>query len=242
MTDHIYKYPRLYLNAPFAKNAKISLEEEHVHYLRNVLRKTSGDSVRFFNGQDGEWLASLNDLGKKKGEVTFVECIKEQPEVRAPLHLFFSPIKKQRMDFLIEKAVELGVTGLHPVLMHRTENRKLNDKRIHMQIIEAAEQCERLDVPELYPIVSLAEVLGGSYDYPLYACMERSVVTCLISSKGYKEGAGFIIGPEGGFDPQECSMIERSENVCSLSLGDEILRAETAALTCLSYAKLSTIT
>ncbi|MGH1374829.1 MAG: RsmE family RNA methyltransferase [Alphaproteobacteria bacterium] len=242
MIDHIYKYPRLYLNAPFAKNAKISLREEHIHYLRNVLRKGNGDELRLFNGVDGEWLGALDDLGKKKGSVVLGECFKEQPTSGAELHLFFSPIKKQRMDFLIEKAVELGVSGLHPVLMNRTESRKVNENRIHMQIIEAAEQCERMDVPVLYPMQLLSDILVSEYDYPIYACVERNEASCVMAQNSYNKGAGFIIGPEGGFDPQECMMIEQSKYVRSLYLGDTILRAETAALTCLSYAKLSTIT
>ena len=169
MTKHIYKYPRLYLNEKFAENERIFLSIEHVHYLKNVLRKNKGDILRLFNGHDGEWLARIDELSKKICAVILTENIKNQPSVRASLNLYFSPIKKQRMDFLIEKAVELGVDGLYPVIMNRTENRKLNIERTRTQIIEAAEQCERMSLPMLHASQKFSDILSIK-EASIYIC------------------------------------------------------------------------
>ncbi len=244
MIDHIYKYPRLYINVPFSQGAEISLDAAHSHYLKNVLRKSVGDVLRVFNGRDGEWLASLKVLGKKNGSALLTEQIKQQPEISAPLYLFFAPIKKQRMDFLIEKSVELGVSGLYPVITNRTENRKLNEERMRSQIIEATEQCERLDLPTLHPAQKLPELLRMKetlfLEAPLFVCLERRELAAPLSSYSYEKGAAFLIGPEGGFDDQEVESLIAAENIRLVDLGDTILRAETAAIACLSYAKMLT--
>lgn len=238
MTSSLYKHPRLYLNAAFAKNAVIALEQAQHHYLRNVLRKQGGDLLRLFNGVDGEWLARITNMGKKASEVTLEECVKVQPNEYRPIHLYFSPIKKQRMDILIEKAVELGVSDIHPVLMNRTVLRKLNTERLNAQIIEASEQCERMDIPTLYPMCTMAEVMaeGGR---SIYVCLERSDETKALSLCDMDSEVAFLVGPEGGFDDHEIGMILANESVVPVSLGENILRAETAAIACLSYALLA---
>lgn len=239
---NIYKYARLYLNGALEENSKLRLDSEQAHYLRNVLRKTVGDKVRVFNGRDGEWLARIDALGKKEAELVPEECLRVQ-SVRSSgrLHLCFSPIKKHRMDFLIEKAVELGVTDFHPILTNRTENRKINEDRLRAQIIEAVEQSERLDVPLLHSMEKLPVFLGAStLGVPVYACIERAGAMNLAKAD-LSGGAAFLIGPEGGFDPEEISSIKNTRSVYPVDLGQEILRAETACLACLSYAKLSTM-
>ena len=123
MLELIHKYPRLYINAAMRENAKIFLSSDQAHYLKNVLRKQSNDIVRIFNGQDGEWLAGIDTLKKKDATLFVTEKIKDQPASLVPIHLLFSPLKKkQRMDMLIEKAVELGVNGLYPILMNRAKS------------------------------------------------------------------------------------------------------------------------
>ncbi|MGH1404633.1 MAG: 16S rRNA (uracil(1498)-N(3))-methyltransferase [Alphaproteobacteria bacterium] len=240
MTDHIYKYPRLFINAPLKENGHVLLEAYHAHYLKNVLRKGAGDSLRLFNGVDGEWLASVQELGKKRGLVTLEQKTREQSRDNVAVELWFSPIKKQNMDFLIEKAVELGVSAFRPVIMNRSENRKLNMDRIKTHIVEAAEQCERLDIPVLYSAEKLCDVLGKS-DIPVHVCLERCDHAVPISVCDFGAGAAFLIGPEGGFDDSERIFIESCDHVRIISLGQRILRAETAAVSCLAYAHFSTL-
>lgn len=239
---NIYKYARLYLNGGLKENSPLHLDTDQAHYLRNVLRKAVGDKIRVFNGKDGEWLARIDTLGKKDAVLMPEECLRVQ-EARATgkLHLCFAPIKKHRMDFLIEKAVELGVTDFHPILTNRTENRKINEERLRAQIIEAAEQSERLDVPRLHPMEKLPVFLrAGKLDVPVYACIERAGAMPL-AKVDLSRAAAFLVGPEGGFDPDEIAAIKNIKSVHPVDLGQEILRAETACLACLSYAKLSTM-
>ena len=244
MQDQLYKYPRLYLNASFKANEKIALSAEQTHYLKNVLRRKQGDALRVFNGIDGEWFARIEAVGKKDGAVVLTEKLKEQPEPAKPVHLFFAPIKKQRLDLLLEKAVELGVQGLYPMITNRTENRKLNEGRMRAQIIEAAEQCERLDVPILHAPQKLTDVIAQkTYEQceaPLFVCMERLSMTKPMSSYSYEGGAVLMTGPEGGFDKEEAALIQSIEGVKLINLGETILRAETAVTASLSYIRLST--
>ncbi len=237
MTEHIYKYPRLFLNHSFAENGILPLEQSQNHYLKNVLRKSEGDFVRLFNGRDGEWLGALTALGKKHGQVTLQEQLKEQPEDGARRHLYFSPIKKQRMDMLVEKAVELGVTDLHPVLMARTENRHLNAERLQAQVIEAAEQCERLDLPVVHEEVKWPVFMAAREVHcDVFAALERIQGTQNMNECDFRGDCAFLIGPEGGFDPQEIADIQANAHTKPISLGNRILRAETAAIACLAYA------
>jgi len=248
-SSDIHKLPRLYLDAPFALGSDVSLQDGQSHYLHNVLRRQEGEFLRVFNGRDGEWLARITKLGKKGGFVAPEERLRAQDEAGTgrEIHLYFSPIKKQRMDMLIEKAVELGVNALHPVLMHRSVMRTINEERVMAQMIEAAEQCERMDIPALCPMETLDEVLygltnSGAYSgvaQPLYACIERRNETTALGACVLSENAAFLIGPEGGFDDDEIAALLTHEKVKPVCLGETILRAETASLACLSYARFS---
>ena len=239
MIDYIYKYPRLYLNVSFEKKASLPLMSDHVHYLRNVLRKVEGDNVRVFNGVDGEWLARIEKLGKKQCVVSLEDCIRAQTVNMRSVGLFFSPIKKQRMDIMIEKAVELGVTDLHPVIMSRTVLRKINKGRMTAQIIEASEQSERLDIPVLHP--ACASLEGVSLSTAIYACVERGQEIPVLSSFDLSDDCAFLIGPEGGFNDQEKEWLKGAAHIIPVGLGEGILRTETAAMACLSYAQLSVL-
>ena len=234
-----HKLPRLYVGGALAQGLHIDLEAAQAHYLRNVLRRQEGDFVRVFNGSDGEWLARIFSLGKKKGEAVAEKCLRKQPGVDegSEVHLYFTPIKKQRMDMLIEKAVELGVRELHPVITRRTEIRKVNEERVRVQVTEAAEQCERMDIPVLHSVRRLEEILSG-LDVPLYACIERDPEAQALGERELGKKTAFLIGPEGGFEENEIAELLACENVTAVSLGESILRAETAALACLSWARL----
>lgn len=231
-----YKHPRLYLKAALKENTILPLEEGQVHYLRTVLRKNVGDLVRVFNGADGEWLCAIQKLEKREGVITAQKCLRVQKTNQSNIHLYFAPIRKHRLDILIEKAVELGVSEFHPVITNRTENRNFNKERLQAQIFEAAEQCERLEIPQLHTPVTLAAALKEGRGFPLYAALERGDAPPL-SAQRIEGDAGFLIGPEGGFDEEEMQAI-LSAAVTPITLGEAVLRAETAAILCLAYCRL----
>ncbi|HOO81309.1 MAG TPA: 16S rRNA (uracil(1498)-N(3))-methyltransferase [Alphaproteobacteria bacterium] len=230
-----HKTPRLYIDQPLNAGKDVILETPQAHYLKSVLRFEKGTPVRVFNGRDGEWLATISALEKKSAVLTLTNQLARQPVQPQPLHLLFAPIKKHRMDFLIEKAVELGVTDLTPVITAHTQTRKINEERLHAQIIEAAEQCERMSLPTLHKVETLPGALQKwNQQIPVYWAAERLKNTPHI--KEIISPEAFLIGPEGGFSEQESDFLQTQEIVRPISLGKNILRAETAALFCLSHA------
>ena len=162
--------------------------------------------------------------------VILCEQIKKQPADSFARLLYFAPIKKIPLSWMIEKAVELGVTDLHPVLTQNTQNSHLKTERVEQQIIEASEQCERLNIPVLHPIIKLENLKMPSF--PLLACLERQTGQSLLDIDK-NQNLAVLIGPEGGFSAQEIESIQHLEAV-SICLGDRILRAETAAIKALS--------
>ncbi len=234
MNEHI-KYPRLYTPDALAENTENTLDKDKAHYLKTVLRLNVGDHIRLFNPQNGEWIAELSALSKKEALVIPKTQIRTPEKLTESLHLLFPPIKKNRMDFLIEKAVELGATDIHPVLTSRTQMRKINVDRINAQIIEAAEQCERLDIPTLHKLTDMDKKLAAWSETDTIACaLEREKSINTVQSTA--SNSAFLIGPEGGFDDQERKFLLNCAVITPVSLGQRILRAETAALYCLSLA------
>jgi 16S rRNA (uracil1498-N3)-methyltransferase len=236
-----HKLPRLFMDLPFEKDADLPLTENAHHYVRNVMRMEEGQSIRLFNGRDGEFVGNLTSLGKKHGIVRLAQHIKQQPVAEKEIHLLFTPLRKERMDWLVEKSVELGVTHLHPVLTQNTDMRKINDERIQAQIIEAAEQCERMDIPSLSPMTELFDLFRTwSKESQIYAALERYEAPRLseISSIRDKNTLAILIGPAGGFTQEEMERIVSQEFVSAISLGDNILRAETAAIAALSLVTI----
>lgn len=236
MDKNSNKAPRLYIDHSLHGQDVIELCKDHTHYLKNVLRQQVGAHLRIFNGKDGEFLAYIVEIQKKSCRIKLQRKLKDQPECKNNIHLYFAPMKKYRMEFLIEKAVELGVHGLHPVITTRTETRKLNAGRIHKQIIEASEQCERLDIPVFHDFIRLHEL---PKDRDVMWCAERENARGLQDVK--RGDWNFLVGPEGGFDGEEVSFLRNSKKIIPISLGSRILRAETAALTCLAHASIQSI-
>jgi len=228
----ITKMPRLFIQNILSLGKTIALTKEQSHYIRNVLRLTMGDFIRVFNGKDGEFLSSLTK-SDKMCEITVQNLLKPQTISKGPW-LFFSPIKKDRLSFLIEKAVELGVQKLIPVITERTIVRTFNIEKAHLSIIEASEQCERLDVPEILPFITLKDIFKTLKEpQRLYFCKPRSDAPPL-RSLSISPDSGILIGPEGGFADTEIAFLESSPQTQAVSLGDRILRAETAAIYALS--------
>lgn len=225
MNDETFKLPRLFTEHGLSDKTLIELTGGQAHYLNNVMRKKEGDEARLFNGADGEWLCCIESINKRNASVRTQSQLLEQPQNQRQIHLYFTPIKKNRLDWMIEKSVELGVTDFHPVLTQNTEVRKINVERMTSHIFEAAEQCERLSIPTLHTIVKLEQALES--DIQILSCLERydAPAIQLVKADG---DIGFLIGPEGGFTAEEKVRIaKKTKPVC---LGDTILRCETAAI------------
>lgn len=234
MTDDSYKLPRLYTNQRLLNGYNVALADAQAHYLHTVMRRKDGDEIRLFNGQDGEWLAGLKDLKKKSGTAELVRQLKPQPAQTPRIHLYFAPITKNRMDWMVEKAVELGVTDMHPVLTQNTEVRKIKEDRLNAQMMEAAEQSERLTLPALHPLLPLeAAIEGWGKDKPFLACLERYDAQPVAKIESNQDIA-VLIGPVGGFTQEEKAYLASIANVTAVSLGENVLRCETAALYALS--------
>ncbi len=227
MTVHsFFHLPRLFIPMPLTPAANLLLPEAQSHYLKNVMRRADGDAVRVFNGGDGEWTAILRHHGKRAVAIEVDTLIRAPEPILREVHLFFSPIKKDRNDMLVEKAVELGATHLHPVLFQRSNTRDIKIERVEAQIIEAAEQCERMDIPVLLPLQDLKKALvGWNGDMPVFAAIERIDAEGL---KPYTGSCGYIVGPEGGVSPEEIEFLSAKPFIKPVSLGPRILRAETA--------------
>jgi 16S rRNA (uracil1498-N3)-methyltransferase len=233
----IIKLPRLYVPSAIHTHGSIKCSQDQAHYLKNVLRRNAGDQLRVFNGTDGEWLCAIDTLGKKSCTLTPQSLLIAQPPLERRIHAYFAPIKKQRLDILIEKATELGATDLHPVITQNTENRKLSTERLHAQIIEAAEQCERLDIPMLHEAMTLDQLLVAPPDFVIYVALERNENTppakCILPN--ITGDCGVFTGAEGGFTQEEKERLAAAKpQITPICLGGNILRAETAMMKLLS--------
>lgn len=237
MNIEYFTLPRIYVDHDLEKGGLVPLRRDQAHYFKTVLRRQDGDQCRLFNGRNGEFLGALSALDKKSGDVHILERIKLQPKQDRSIHLLCPPLKKQRMDILIEKVVELGVTDIHPVLTHRTDVRKMNVDRVNAQILEAAEQCERFTIPRLHNLKALDCVLAD-WDHTkiIHWCFERAENEPfdLGGVANNRDDFAFLIGPAGGFAPEEVRYLSE-HNLCrTVSLGETIFRVETAALVMLA--------
>lgn len=224
MNKVVNKAPRIFGDYDLSVGQSVILNADHCHYLLSVMRKDDGDKVRIFNGRDGDFVGSLVKTSKKSATLQIEERLRPFHASYPRIHLYFAPIKKDRLVFLIEKAVELGVTDLHPVLTDHTENRNYKEDKMHAYIIEAAEQCERLDVPTLHAAMSFHDLPNSR----LYVALERADAPLFLPQK--TDEISILIGPEGGWSAQEVESLQNNESVIAVSLGSNILRAETAAL------------
>lgn len=227
---------RLYCPEGLSENQVLTLTQAQTHYLRHVLRAAVGHPLIMFNEQDGEWTSILGTLSKTTATVTVEEQLR--PACIGPdISLLFAPIKHDPLTFLIEKATEMGVRHFHPVITERCNISRINQERLKGNVVEAAQQCERFDVPVIYPLMALYKALA-SWDasMPLLVCQERGDVPSLAYMlKSLRPGApvGFLIGPEGGFSSQEITYLKSFSFTRFVGLGPRILRAETAALAAL---------
>ena len=223
--------------------ASLDPDRDQSNYLLNVLRLADGDRILVFNGRDGEWLAGLRLVSRKVAQLDLFEAVRPQ-ETAPDLHYLFAPLKHARLDYMVQKAAECGVSRLVPVLTRRTQNTRVNLERMRANAIEAAEQCGILTVPEVDEPRKLEAILERWPTDRLLIVPDEDapVQDPLAALSGARERAGrmaVLIGPEGGFDPAERKMFRALPNVLVLSLGPRILRADTAAVAALSLVQAS---
>ncbi len=242
-TDRIYDgvmnassvLTRIYCDADLGAGRTIDLGPGPAHKLRAVLRAKPGDDILAFNGRDGEWRTRLHDISKTKILAECREQARPQHDEPGPW-LVFAPLKKDRMDHLVEKAVEMGAERLIPVITQRTENRRVKLERLAQQIIDAAEQCERLTLPALDAPVELKNLPAmWPHKRVLLVAAERRHASSLPHVlTGEHHALGLLVGPEGGFDPNELDWLLDLPISKPVNLGPRILRAESAAIAALS--------
>ena len=239
--------PRLYVAPGLGEGADLVLDGDQAHYLTRVLRLGAGDAVRVFNGRDGEYDATLASSTKSTATLKLARMVRPQSGV-PDLWLLFAPLKKDRTDFVVEKAVELGAAVIRPVLTERTNAETVRVDRLQRVAIEAAEPTERLDVPPVREAAKLFATLGQWDGRPLFYADEagddearpwggdagRAGPVLDVLNAASDGPAAILIGPEGGFSPAERKRLRDLPFVQPISLGPRILRAETAALAALA--------
>ncbi len=229
-----YTLKRLYISEPLSEGASVSLPKPQIHYVANVLRMSEGEELRLFNGGDGEWRAEVTALSKKSVTLALTKCLR-RPKVMPDLRLAFAPIRRHRKAFIFEKSTELGVAGFEPILTARTQFPKLNLEKARAQIIEAAEQTERLDIPTVQEPIQLMEWMHRQSERTvIFADEAGDAAPALDGMKVVVSPVTLLVGPEGGFAPQERDALRRMKNTRPVSLGPRILRADTAALSLLT--------
>lgn len=241
MPDHDFKSPRLFVDADLAEGGAIEATGPQTNYALNVMRLGEADAVLLFNGRDGEWRASLERPAKKRLVFVPRAMTREQPAA-SDLHYLFAPLKHARLDYMVQKAVEMGAGVLQPVLTQHTQVSRLNGERMRANAVEAAEQCGVLAVPECREPVRLTELLDA---FPpgrrLVFCDERedgaSPVDLL--RRDAPGPLALLVGPEGGFSAAERGMLRSKDFVVPISLGPRILRADTAAVAALAVIQAS---
>jgi len=227
-------YKRLYINQSLKLGDHITITNKQYHYIKNVLRIKKNEFLRLFNGKQGEWLAKIEKVEKNRIFLIIEKKIKNQ--INSPdIWLLFSLIKKDRLNIVVQKATELGIKKIFPIQTDRVNIKNININNLRRNAVEASQQSERLDIPDIYDKKKLDDVFTSwSNDRCILYCDEQSLKVENIIDKLNKIKSKFkkwsvIIGPEGGFTSAERKKILKLQNVYSVTLGKRILRSDTAA-------------
>jgi 16S rRNA (uracil1498-N3)-methyltransferase len=235
-----FRSPRLFVEAPLAAGETVELERSQSNYLGNVLRLSAGDTILVFNGRDGEWQASI--AGRKRPESLTIAA-QGRPQDRLPdLAYVFAPLKHARLDYMVQKAVEMGVSSLQPVLTRFTQVSRVNSERMRANVIEAAEQCGILSLADVAEPIPLDRYLSQREGPRLLVFCDEAAdtanpVQALQSGPAGSNGIDVLIGPEGGFAEEERALLLRQPQTLRLSLGPRILRADTAGVAALALVQ-----
>jgi 16S rRNA (uracil1498-N3)-methyltransferase len=234
-----FRKPRLFVDADLARGASIALDRNQSNYLGNVLRLAAGDTILAFNGRDGEWQAAIS--GRKRPDHLEVTA-QTRPQDRLPdLTYAFAPLKHARLDYMVQKAVEMGASVLQPVLTRFTQVTRVNNERMRANVIEAAEQCGILSIAAVGEPQSLDRWLANRHtERLLIFCDEAADVANPVAAlrpEAAPAGIDVLVGPEGGFAEDERGLLRRQPRALRLSLGPRILRADTAAVAALTLVQ-----
>ncbi len=232
-----FRTPRLYVEAPLAERAEVKLDPQQTNYLLNVLRLVAGAPVLVFNGRDGEFMSAIAPVSRKSASLVVGRQTRPQ-EAPPDVDYLFAPLKHARLDYMAQKAVEMGARRLMPVNTRRTQAARVNTERLRANAIEACEQCGVIWAPEVTTPETLCEALRRwPPERLLVFCDEEADQANPLDSLGAvsaENGVGLLVGPEGGFDDDERAAILETPRVLRLSLGPRILRADTAAVVALA--------
>ncbi|SCB59690.1 16S rRNA (uracil1498-N3)-methyltransferase [Rhizobium aethiopicum] len=234
-----FRMQRLFVDAPLSSGAVVEANADQFNYLANVLRMEDGTDILLFNGRDGEWRAALSFPTRKRILLTATEETRPQP-APSDLHYLFAPLKVGRMDYLVQKAVEMGAGLLQPVMTQHVQGRITNLDKLRANVVEAAEQCGILDIPDVAEPVKLSDLLER---WP----KERRIIYCDESDAGQnplpvlsairEKHLALLVGPEGGFSEDERARLRSLDFVTAIPLGPRILRADTAAVAALAVVQ-----
>jgi 16S rRNA (uracil1498-N3)-methyltransferase len=233
MPDYDFSAPRLFVDVPLSEGLTVALERDQSNYLGNVLRLAAGDTVLVFNGREGEWQAEI--AARKRADSLIIRS-QTRPQDRLPdLTYVFAPLKHARLDYMVQKAVEMGAARLQPVMTRYTQVSRVNGERMRANVIEAAEQCGILSLADVKDPVPLERYLTQRAPERLLAfCDEAAEVADPLAVLKAVErpiaGIDLLIGPEGGFAEEERALLLRQPRLVRLALGPRILRADTAAV------------
>lgn len=241
MARYDFRSPRLFVETPLADGATLALAPNQANYLVNVLRLKPGAGVLVFNGRDGEWKAGL--AGRKRPDRAEIVSQTREQDRLPDLHYVFAPLKHARLDYMVQKAVEMGAAALRPVTTRFTQASRVNVERMRANVIEAAEQCGILSLAEVRDPEPLERYLGARDGERLLVFCDEDAPTAdpvAALSHVYANGAGsadVLIGPEGGFAEDERDLLMKQPRIVRLALGPRILRADTAAVAALALVQ-----
>jgi 16S rRNA (uracil1498-N3)-methyltransferase len=240
MPQYDFRQPRLFVDAALAAGETVELERGQSNYLGNVLRLAAGDTILTFNGREGEWQASI--AGRKRPDSLTILAQTRQQDRLPDLTYIFAPLKHARLDYMVQKAVEMGASSLQPVLTRFTQVSRVNGDRMRANVIEAAEQCGILSIARVAEPVPLVRYLGERDGERLLIFCDEAAdaadpLAALQGARTVSNGIDLLIGPEGGFAEEERSILLRQKQTLRLSLGPRILRGDTATVAALALVQ-----